>query len=103
MWSRWKEKVIGAEEKGIGRKKVSKRSEGCWLDNVERLIIIRKMTYRKLREGREEWTSEPTMGELQKSTNGSEKGYHERKEGIEELDSEKDQKAGWYQLQMALD
>ena len=38
----------------------------------------------------------PTMGELQKSEKGSEKGYHEREEGIEEEYSEEDQRAEWY-------
>ena len=40
------------------------------------------------------------MGELQKrSEKVSGKGYHERKEGIEEEISEEDQRAGWYYLQ----
>ena len=36
------------------------------------------------------------MGELQKREKESEKGYHERKEGIDEENSEEDQRAGWY-------
>ena len=43
VWSRWKERVIAAVEKVIGRK-VTERSEGWWLEDVERLIVIRKMT-----------------------------------------------------------
>ena len=45
-WSRWK-KDIAAPEKGTGRKKVTERSEGWWSEDVERLIVIRKMTCRK--------------------------------------------------------
>ncbi len=40
-------------EKGIGRKKVTERTEGWWSKDVERLIVIRKVTCRK--EGRDEW------------------------------------------------
>ena len=59
------------------------------MEDVERLIVIRKMTCRKLREGSKVEKSvhgytEPTMGQLQKSKKGSEKGYHEREEEIEE-------------------
>ena len=36
------------------------------------------------------------MGELQKSEKGSGKGYHDREEGIEEENSEEDQRAGWH-------
>ena len=95
VWNRWKEKVIAAAEKGIGRKKVAERSEGWWSEDVERLIVIRKMTCRKLSEGSKEEKSghgytEPTMGRLQKSERGSKKGYHEREEGIEEENSEED-------------
>ena len=39
------------------------------------------------------------MGELQKSEKRSKKGYHEREEGIEEENSEEDQRAGLYWLQ----
>ena len=39
-------------EEGIGRKKVTERSEEWWSEDVERLIVIRKMTCRKLREAR---------------------------------------------------
>ena len=54
MWSKWKE-VRAAVEKGIGRNKVTERSEGQWSEDVERLIVIRKMTCRKLgKHGREE-------------------------------------------------
>ena len=38
--------------------------------------------------------TEPTMGELQKSKKGTEKGHHEREEGIEEENSEEDQREG---------
>ena len=67
-----------AAEKGIGRK-VTERSGGWWSEDVERLIVIRKMTCRKLREARKR-----RVGELQKSKIGRKKGYHEREEGIEE-------------------
>ena len=46
---RWKEKVIAAVEKGIGRNKVTERSEGRWSEDLER-FVIRKMTCNKLRE-----------------------------------------------------
>ena len=36
------------------------------------------------------------LGADQKSEKGSEKDYHEREEGIEEENSEEDQRAGWY-------
>ena len=39
--------------------------------------------------------TELTMGEIQKSENGSEKGYHETVEGIEEESSEEDQRPVW--------
>ena len=38
VWSRWK--VLAAAKKGIGRTKVIDRSEGWWLEDVERLIVI---------------------------------------------------------------
>ena len=85
-------------EKGIGRKKVTERTEGWWSKDVERLIVIRKMTCRRFREARQtsgRGYTEPTRGELQKSERGSEKGYHEEEEeGIKEENSEEDQRAG---------
>ena len=76
VWSRWEEKVIAAVEKGIGRMKVTERSEGWWSEDVERLTVIRKMTCRK--ESKEEKSghgyTETTVGELQKSEKGSERG-----------------------------
>ena len=52
-WNRWLEKVIAAAEKGIGRKDGTERSEGWWSEDVGWLIvIIKKMTCRKLGEAR---------------------------------------------------
>ena len=44
------EKVLAAAEKGIGRKKMTERSEGWWSDEVERLIDAWKVACRKLEE-----------------------------------------------------
>ena len=52
VWRIWK--VIAAAQKGIGRKKVTERSEGWWSEDVERLIVIRK----KVTERSEGWWSE---------------------------------------------
>ena len=64
VWSRWKEKAIAAVEKGIDRKKVTERSGGWWLENVERLIVIRKMTCRKLRIAWKRRVGEATLSQL---------------------------------------
>ena len=64
MWSRWSEKVIATAEKGIGRKKVTERSEGWWSEDVERLIVIRKVTCRKLREARKRRVGVVTLSQL---------------------------------------
>ena len=63
MWSRWKE-VIAAAEKRIGRKKVTERLEGWWSEDVERLIVIRKLTCRKLREPRQRRVGVVTLSQL---------------------------------------
>ena len=66
MWSRWRE-VIAAAKKGISRKKVTERSEVWWSEDVERLIVIKNTTCRKLREARKRsgrGYPEPTMEEL---------------------------------------
>ena len=56
--------IIVAVENGIGRKKVTERSEGWWSEDVERLIAIRKMTCRKLREARKRRVGMVTLSQL---------------------------------------
>ena len=84
--------VIAAAEKGIGRGNVTERSEGWWSENVERLVVIKKMTCRKLREVRKRRLGVVTLNQLWENyrrVRKDEKSYHER-EGIEEENSEED-------------
>ena len=52
MLSRWKEKVIAAAEKVIGRKMVTERLKGWWSEDVVRFIVIRKMKEGEARKKR---------------------------------------------------
>ena len=53
--------VIAAAVKGISRKKVTERSEGWLSEDVDRLIVIREITCRKLREARKRRVGEVTL------------------------------------------
>ena len=66
VWCRWKEKIIAAAaaEKGIGREKMTERSEGWWSDEVERLIDARKVACSKLRGARKRGEEEGVLKQL---------------------------------------
>ena len=55
------------------RKEVTDRSEGWWSEDVERLIVIRKMTCRKLREARHRRVGVVTLRQLWESYRGARK------------------------------
>ena len=54
-------------EKVIGREKVTVRSEGWCSEDVERLIVIKKMTCRKLKEARKRRVGMVTLSQLLKN------------------------------------
>ena len=76
-------------------------------EDVERLIVIRKMTCGRLREAKQRRVGEATLSQLwedyRRSRKEVKKSYIEREEGIEAEDNEEDQRAGWHELITALD
>ena len=90
VWRRWKEKVLAAAEKEIG-KKMMERSEGWWSDEVERLIDARKVACKKLRGARKRGGryTDANLGQLEKSEKGG-KEKDQEEERIEKENSEQD-------------
>ncbi len=79
-----------AVEEGIGRK-ITEMSEGWWSEDVERLIVNRKMTCRKLREARKRRVAMVTpraRKEVKKAIVKEKKELRKR--------TVRDQRAGWY-------
>ena len=59
-------KVIATAEKGMGRKKVTVRSEGWWSEDVERFLLLGQR-HSKLWEARKTRVGEVTLSQLRKN------------------------------------